>query len=104
MSVKEILIKAKELINTPEKWMQEDYHNDDKTCFCTIGAVAHVSGVCNGSAVKCPATDYLRNAVESELKQFDTVAVYNDTHTHADVMAMFDKAIEAAAKDEADGK
>lgn len=38
MKNSEILKAAKQIIINPENWMQGDYTNDERTCFCGIGA------------------------------------------------------------------
>lgn len=93
------LIAAKALIDTPEKWIQGNAAEDAKgnqisphdvaaVRFCSVGALGHVfSDDEYGDAV-----DYLK----SHLGGYGFVAEFNDTHTHAEVMAAWDRAIEAA--------
>lgn len=102
MSVRENLIAAKALIDTPEKWGREEY-TPNPGCFCVIGAL------CEAMALS-PAT------IEAESAEARALALalpegwerngwylpnFNDdpTTTHVDIMALFDRAI--AAQDEA---
>lgn len=100
-NITDILVKAKALIDTPEKWIKGSNAEDgngvvvsleDKraVCFCTVGAVLRVS---EDIGVECAALDLLYSFVKGE---YDDIPEWNDTYnrTHAEVMAVFDKAIE----------
>lgn len=95
MSVKENLIKAKALIDTPEKWTRGEYMHSG--CFCALGALAEALDIDPVSArlSMTPELLALRGAVP---EPFFSVWRYNDepSTTHADVLALFDRAIEAA--------
>lgn len=96
-STVEVLRAARALIDTPEKWTQGCYAKDakgnglppedeDAVCFCASGALRHVDvdvDVC------WPAFDALGLAVGGNIIEF------NDSHSHADVLAAFDRAIAA---------
>lgn len=95
MKTSEILIKAKALINNPDKWMQGDY-TDGNNCFCSLGAIAEVTGAypCDVSNLKAAIT--LREVVaDSDRFQAsaENFAAYNDRSNHEEVMQAFDKAI-----------
>ncbi|MXN46085.1 hypothetical protein GR138_12880 [Shinella kummerowiae] len=109
-SPQEALQKARELISDPKRWTQEAYARDtdgvdnvncgsdhipeDSVCFCSIGAIAKAYG-CNISAAECSTAFKL---LEAGLD--DEVGVYNDSHTHAEVLAAFDLAIARASSSE----
>jgi len=99
MGVKENLIAARALIDTPEKWIKGKASNEVDTCFCSYGAILH-------RAYTLPCRH------EEREKQFDAMDLalvratpkgaggyihFNDhpDTTHADVMALFDRAIAA---------
>jgi len=95
--VKQTLIKARELISKPENWTQRaaartasghrtSALSTNAVCYCAMGALLKISPLYQGSR----HIDMLAKAMD------DSVAYYNDTHTHAEVLAMFDKAIELA--------
>lgn len=95
MSVKENLIKAKALIDTPEKWGRGEYVKNE--CFCAIGALAEALGVNPVSSGLTMSKEYeaLLGAVPDT---FYGVWRYNDAEdtTHSDIMALYDRAIAAA--------
>lgn len=94
------LIAAKALIDTPEKWTQEemardaygkitDYEGESATCFCSLGAACKVTA---GSGF---TYGYLVRAL-SAAGDGTYIVDFNDSHTHAEVMAVWDKAIDKA--------
>lgn len=95
MTLREDLIAAKAMIDTPEKWGKGKYE-PRPGCYCALGAVAKVTGHdpntawLNGRASTC------RNA----LYEYTDVGIasFNDAPdtTHADIMALFDRAIATA--------
>ena len=103
MSVKENLIAAKALIDTPEKWFKGEYESDNG-CLCALGAVARAV---------CPKIDfdedkiglYPEDGALAEALPFDwpkevnEIPDFNDAPetTHADIMALFDRAIAASS-------
>ena len=89
MTVKEQLIAAKALIDKPEKWCQGEFHAGDKHCFA--GAIFMVSGYNE------PATDQVCNALAVAMGVVGRgdIYIWNDSHSHAEVMAAFDRAIAA---------
>lgn len=99
MKPSEILRKAKALIDTPEKWTQKaiareslgivvkfDAHN--ATRLDSLGALARVDFYNVGKPI-----GYLNQAMGN-------IVTFNDTHTHAEVMAKWDEAIALAEADE----
>lgn len=97
MTPKEILIAARQKITPPQCWTQgesaRNIHNEPTApdslgavCWCAIGA--------------CEAVSSDRFVVGGALTQLNRhvrgTADFNDTHTHQEVLALFDKAIAAA--------
>ena len=106
MTALQTLIAAKALINTPDKWCKGKFGMDDvgqsidpmRACRrCAIGAV---TAACNGERWSDGfryAREYLWKAKpRPELH----LTGYNDlpSTTHADIMALFDRAIDAAGR------
>jgi hypothetical protein len=98
MSPVEILKAARELIAKPERWTRGcgarnasgqdvNAHSDDATCWCAIGAIVKVS---DDNPV--PAEMLLRRA----LPDGGFISAFNDSHDHAEVLALFDAAIASA--------
>lgn len=95
---------AKELINTEDKWFQGDFsgtklneQGDEVVCYCALGAVELVT---RNQHYNTKEAEYLRIAIFDDLMAQETFAPYNDSHTHAEVMVAFDKAIQLAEQDE----
>lgn len=110
---KELLIAARKLIEKPENWTQGSYARDTRgrpasvqsissTCFCALGAChrARRDGDYDRS-VQLYATDALSQAAK-DLFDTGSIVTINDQDTlpreevHADVLQMFDLAIERA--------
>lgn len=102
--VTETLVKARELLSDPEKWAKEDFaytadeapvHPLDPaaTCFCLLGALERVTRNRDGLAY-LDARQAIRGMLPGE---HDCVPEFNDDPdtTHADVLAVLDKAIAA---------
>lgn len=97
----EILKKARELIKDPENWTQKACARDkygyevevdskEAYCFCTIGAIAKVSGrSTDGDA---------RNVLRDIIGGSRSIANFNDGHTHPQVLDVFDRAIALAER------
>lgn len=98
MTAKQILIAARQLIANPEHWTQHvmarsasglkaSAENDPSaTCFCPMGAVIRTVGF--NSKIDEPFR-HLRKFFEGSISKF------NDSHTHAEVLAKFDEAIQS---------
>lgn len=94
----EIIGKARELISDPKRWTTEVYARDssgeslmdssspDAVCWCSLGAIRKVTGQ-DATAGSLISVRFLSQAVKRKLP-----AKYNDSHTHAEVLEMFDKA------------
>ncbi len=95
MSIKDDLIAAKALIDAPEKWTKGHY--EMRGCFCAVGALLKVTGL----EPDDDPTDSEKALIEAlPALSRDTefvITSFNDAKatTHADIMALFDRAIEA---------
>lgn len=98
-TTREVLIEARKLIEKPDGWCRgTDAKDESGRCvrcddpharsFCAVGALARVSDKHEFESA------YL--ALRRGLPTRGGVATFNDTHTHAEVIAAFDRAIEAA--------
>jgi hypothetical protein len=98
MTPLETLKAARQLITDPAKWTQEAFARNklgqivepdfgDATCFCALGAIQHFTKYTGMS----PADVLLDNLSLSKFGM--CIDVFNDTHTHAEVLALFDAAI-----------
>lgn len=117
MNVKEDLTKAREIIAVPEHWTQNHLARDKRNCpvppedpdavrFCAIGAIMRALNT--GDTLHSWPYDHVR-ALEETLDQnasnipsfgvalFDRtglgVAHFNNTHTHEEVLSLFDQTI-----------
>jgi len=102
MKTSEFLRKAKSLIDTPDKWTQGTYAADRNgipvipdsaaaQCFCSLGALWRQ----DTSSWATHQKGHLLEAMGGNIAKF------NDTRTHAEVMAAWDLAIAAAEAGEA---
>jgi len=119
--VYELLEAAKALIDTPEKWTQKDFakkadgksttwqvHNQP-VCFCTLGALYNtiskqlknppelVSLTHKAERILTdvilelfPTSDRIKDPLEINTRK---IVNFNDSHTHQEVMAVWDHAI-----------
>jgi hypothetical protein len=94
MTLHETLKAMRELIGDEKRWTQGEFARNDAgevisindptaTCFCLLGAFRRVGGWDQDARV-------LRVAMNVE-----HVGYFNDSHTHAEVIAKLDEAIEA---------
>ena len=112
MKISEALIQGKSLIEKPESWTKGAYarnekgerrwsNDEDAVCFCSLGAMSRVT-----SQIEC-RTDpqgrdiYYNGVGYLEAAMGECVPTFNDEHSHVEVMAAWDKAIEAAKRAEA---
>ncbi len=115
ISVSVFLKRAKALISTESKWCQKTYARNDKgqsrpyeyntaVAFCIEGALYRTSfGMADGELFVLDSTDYLAAAI-SPTSTPDDLSAFNDTKTYADVISLYDKAIELALKDQSDNE
>lgn len=110
MTPKELLINAKAVIQDPAHWVQEKLAVDasglstacrkpDACRWCAMGAMLNQS---DGTGAMRKAERLLTAQAEALLDfkglthKDNAITAVNDKLTHADVMTMFDKAIESA--------
>ena len=97
MTVTETLKAARAKIALREHWAQGIFASDingrrvhvmspTAVCFCASGAISNVSNL----------DDRLLARIACENVVSTGLIDYNDTHTHAEVLAMFDRAIAAS--------
>jgi hypothetical protein len=93
MKASEVLMKAKALIGTPDKWCKGTYHSNSGG-HCMIGSLFAIAGT--GITETHPSVQYLQYGCTTFIWAFND----HPQTTHADVMAAFDKAIALALADE----
>jgi len=102
---KEILIAARALIEKPENWTQGyiargsksqhvDYLAREAVCFCAIGAIYKSAikakfAYLNAIRVKQKFAEYI-----SANTKYCCIPDFNDSSSHQEVLAMFDRYIE----------
>jgi hypothetical protein len=100
--VRELLIAARKLIEQPEHWTKGHYARDargapvlpidsEAVCWCTVGALGRADQERDTNEVYLNTRMVLLEHMQPCLSEF------NDNHTHAEVLAAFDKAIAAAS-------
>lgn len=98
MSTKQLLMQARELIIDPSHWTQGAAARDargrgvfsdapEACMFCVIGSIWRAAGSRTGKDV------YLAEHALERVVPDGYVASFNDSHSHAEVIAMFDRAI-----------
>lgn len=100
-TVVQILKDARALIADEKNWTQRVFARNSRglevsalsseaSCFCTVGALGRFT---NGMAIGSSAYLLLKREVG---QNYIAVSDFNDTHTHAEVIALFDHAIARA--------
>lgn len=109
MNTLETLKAARDLISDPARWTQREYARDQfgnsamatdgyATCWCALGAIRKVTGREND--IYRPAVAQLaRHCQVVDIPAGWAVSTHNDTHDHAEVLALFDAAIENLEKE-----
>jgi len=94
-TVRENLIAARALIDTPEKWGKGSYE-PSHGCYCALGAIDAVEKTHGGFYASEATANALRSAIGNECF---SIVDFNDAEetTHADILALFDRAIEATS-------
>ncbi len=105
--VVENLKAAKALIADPKNWIQGDYaqgavydptismgNDPGAVCFCSLGALQKVGDTMHEEEL--PESKYLLDALDTLNTEFVSVPGYNDNSTHAEVMVLWDRAIQLA--------
>ena len=102
----ETLKAARELISVPERWTQGEYargvsarpvavQSRYAVCWCAKGALNRVQ---SNHYINFQTAIVLERAMGSL-----AIGKFNDTHSHGQVLAAFDKAIELAEKEASHG-
>lgn len=105
MSALTLLKKAREIISQPEHWTQYAQARDSDgiavlateesaTCFCAIGAVIKAEQILNITDDEAVFFNHLRKHMQT-----NSVAEFNDFHTHEEVLAAFDLTISQLEKE-----
>jgi hypothetical protein len=110
MKTSEVLRAAKALIDTPEKWQKVGSFGTPGTNGCALMAVweaRDAAGLCNFARgefalARCAGYDVSETFADL-VRAREYIYKYNDalTTTHADIMALFDRAIAAQELEEA---
>lgn len=89
MTLRSDLIAARALIDTPEKWCK-GYMRDDAGRFCAVGACAEIDG----------GIRTIMALHETRKTNGWMLSAFNDapTTTHADIMSLFQRAIDNAGE------
>lgn len=101
LTVKELLVAAKEIISDESKWAQGYYAYDAEgnfaepcdqsaTCFCSLGALWKVSGGISGEVFDEAHLALCENSMEF------SIVHQNDEGTHEELMAVWEKTISEA--------
>lgn len=91
MTTHEILVKARALIEREEDWSPSGWGDDSR---CMLHAASHAQGRSGAMSVDDPVYEVLRVVTGQPMGE---VGRWNDSHSHAEVLAAFDRAIEATA-------
>ena len=95
-TVRDNLIAARKLIEREDKWGKGEY--EYQGFMCAIGAIAAVQCGSPGSAERSEDGKALASALPDDMEKHTFyVTIYNDAPetTHADILALFDRAIAA---------
>lgn len=101
MFVVEILKKAREIINSERAWTKRSYigdRTDGSQCYCAFAALqtAAISlGATNNGGPGFEADCAVRDALDPAFRR--SIVTFNDSEStgHADILALFDRAIAA---------
>lgn len=103
MNVKQKLIEARALIADPANWTQRryarnkrghpvDYDSQRAVSFCAAGACFKVADILNVFGGETGMIGSLNRQLPAD---FTELTIFNDNSTHDEVLALFDRAIEA---------
>lgn len=87
----DVLTAARKIIERPENWLGRCPENDEVPT-CALGALLRARTQLRAEI----DTQALANKIE-EWAGITNIVAFNDTHSHADVLAVFDRAIANAA-------
>lgn len=114
----QLLVKARELIAKPENWTQECLSRDQTgetcspeepvaTCWCSLGALTHVVRTLpqpkSDTNYRLRASDNygLAHQLLADACPGGSVVKWNDSHTHPEVLDLWDQVIERTKQQEA---
>ena len=111
MKVSEVLKAGKAVIADPKNWAKEWFAYDeqarmtescspDAVCWCSTGALSKVAP--KDMSTRFKAENWLHHAADTADPDSPVhcMPYYNDTHTHEEVMAVWDAAIKLAEESE----
>jgi hypothetical protein len=109
----DVLRSARNLITEPSKWTQNHFAKDENgnalldgyaqqaVCWCSIGALEKVVGGCVPSYDKPSQLLMKAGAILTGCQKYNfSISAYNDSHTHQEVLNLFDTAIAIASTEE----
>lgn len=100
MTTVEILKAARKRIEDPEKWWNGAKDTNRAGINCAQTAIANVLDEdCDADEAARAATANCAYARLTDEGTYQSVWRFNDTHTHAEVLALFDRAIAAAEQE-----
>lgn len=105
MTPKQILIEARELISDPKRWAQGaparnargisvSVVDEKAQSFCSFGAIYRSANMEDWTETLYKAHGFLQDEMCGKILD------YNDTHTHEEVLAAFDRAIASCDESE----
>ncbi len=104
MNVVEALTRARKRISKPENWTQGtfvrdsdgallwDFESVEAVCWCASAAIA--------VEVRWDQQEDVSAALLKALPLGETIVGFNDSHTHTEVLELFDRAIDLVKKEE----
>jgi hypothetical protein len=90
MTTHEILTRGREAISDPAHWIQNSLYNYNRTSFCSYAAVQVGAGDEPDWSYDNPA---LSDAYRVLAGEMGDICGFNNTHTHDEVLAAWDRAI-----------
>lgn len=84
--------KIKKLLASPKRWMKDDWHNEEMTSFCLLGAKQHIDGDFEPQIAEL-------FEFEAQSRGFDSVPEYNDDERriHKHIVGFLDKCYKRAS-------
>lgn len=92
MNVIDVLERARAIIADPKDWCRGDFHRDGARCAMGAIMVAAPMTRVRGDKLFLGAMIALQDTV-CAMSKCRNIATFNDSHTHSDVLAAFDRAI-----------
>ena len=89
MTPKELFNQAYNLIKDPARWTQKAYARDANDIGVSSHSIYTVKWCSLGVLMKFGGDDSVTKALEYTINE--SLEDYNDTHTHAEVMAMWEE-------------